>query len=98
MNEIEELRKKYEKAVRDAKQAYIDDVYKLLEEHGLMYKVVRKEDGKKGWLKVDYSLRVNFYPAKKDGTMSRNSSGWTSQSHLLEEFEPYKGAKDEGMD
>lgn len=48
--------------------------------------VKRKEDGKIGFLKIQ-NERVQFFPIKKDGTMSLIKDGYILNA--LEEFEPY---------
>ena len=98
MNEINELRQKYNKAINDARETYVKDVNELLERHDLNDKVIRKDDGKIGWLEVDFHLHLLFYPMKKDGTKSLNASGYFWENETLDRFEPYREGQDEGLD
>ena len=65
---------------------YIEDVSAELKKYKLNNLVKRKEDGKIGFLKIQ-NERVQFFPIKKDGTMSLIKDGYII--NVLEEFEPY---------
>ena len=44
---------------------------------------------------IDYDLRINFYPMKKNGERSLNSSGWFNNERILTKFKPFDGGDTE---
>ena len=88
---IEEIVSKYKGAIKEAKNTFVADFRQFLKANELDGKVVRIDDGKVGWLDVDYDLRINFYPMKKNGERSLNSSGWFCNSDIPNDFKPFKG-------
>lgn len=65
---------------------YIEAVSDELKKYKLNNLVKRKDDGKIGYLKIQND-RVQFFPIKKDGTMSLIKNGYIL--NVLKEFEPY---------
>lgn len=89
----EALQKYYEKRGVISNE-FRSDVHDWLQSLGLDGKVRRKEDGKIGWLDVDYYKSLNFYPVRKDGTMSIKCSGWVNPANPEEQFERYEDESD----
>ena len=70
-------------------------VKKSLAESHLENLVIRKEDGRVGWLRVTptiYGFAIEFYPRTKSGKMSKLASGYVGNS-VEKYFEPYKENK-----
>lgn len=85
----EALKRYYEKR-EVISDEFKSDVHEWLQSLGLEGKVRRKEDGKIGWLDVDYYKSLNFYPVRKDGTRAIKCSGWVSPVNPEEQFERYE--------
>lgn len=88
---IKEIVSKYRESIQQSRNTFISDFRQFLEENKLDGKVVRIEDGKIGWLDVDYNLRVQFYPMKKNGERSLNCSGWFFNDDIIYKFKPFDG-------
>ena len=87
---LKDIREQYKQRVKKAREKFENDVLECLEAYNLHKKVVRKKDGKIGWLAFNDSGTLCFYPRKKDGLTSINSSGWFFLENVVNEFEPYK--------
>ena len=83
---ISEIRDKYRKERAEA-------IINRIKEDNLDGRVIRKEDGKEGVLRVDETNGgVSFYPVKTNGEISKSSSGVVAVwRELTEEFMPKGG-------
>lgn len=84
-----ELYGEYIKKRKELYNEFINIRYDLLKQYNLDGLVVRKQDNQVGWLIPDDDRNYKFYPRKKDGTRSKNASGYIWDAS--EEFEAYKG-------
>lgn len=87
---LKDIQEQYKQCVKKAREKFETDVLECLEAYNLNKKVVRKSDGKVGRLAFNDSNKLCFYPMKKDGTTSKNNSGWFFLERVINEFEPYK--------
>lgn len=88
---LDEIREKYDKAIRSANRIYIADIRQYLKDVGLDGEVIRKDDGKEGWLDVDINKHIAFYPKKKDGGRSLNASGFVWENRISEYYVKKEG-------
>lgn len=88
---IEEIISKYKESIQQTRNTFILEFRQFLKENKLDGKVVRIEDGKIGWLDLNYDLEINFYPMKKNGERSLNCSGWFFNKDILNKFKPFDG-------
>lgn len=87
---LRDIEAQYKHCVKKAREKFETDVLECLEVYNLHKKVVRKSDGKIGWLSFNNFDELCFYPMKKDGTKRSSSSGWFFLEKVVNEFEPYK--------
>lgn len=92
---IKEIIRNYKESIQQSRNTFVSEFKQFLEENNLDGKVVRIKDGKIGWLDLNYDLGINFYPMKKNGERSLNSSGWFFNEDILNEFKPFDGGDEE---
>ena len=88
---IMELHQKYSDERNELRAKHIEALKARLKEINLDGLVVKKRDGRIGWLVVtsDGALcHVEFHHRTKSGEMSKNASGWALDVESC--YEPYK--------
>lgn len=85
---IMELHQKYSEEKNELITKHIEALKARLKEINLDGLVIKKRDGRIGWLVVDDDCHIEFHHRTKSGEMSKNASGWAMDVESC--YEPYK--------
>lgn len=85
---IMELQQKYSDDMKELSAKHIEALKARLKEINMDGLVIKKRDGKIGWLFVTYDCHIEFHHRTKSGEMSKNASGWALDVEAC--YEPYK--------